>query len=87
MMCSVEKKDESQLVVIVLTMKTDGGREGSRCDNRTYQMREMNNSMSPLQQRCLLNDDRIQIRNGIDRNRDDEDAGCLVVRGSMEIHG
>lgn len=72
--------------VIVLTMITDSGGKMSRCD-RTYQKREMNNSMSPLQQRCLFNDNRIQIRNGIDRNRDD--AECLVKKldGDSQITG
>ena len=44
---------------------------------KTYRMREINNSMSPLQQRCLLNNDRIQIRDDeIDRNQSEYDAAC-----------
>lgn len=48
-----------------------------RKNSKTYRMREMNNSMSPLQQRCLLGNDRTQICAEIDRNRDDDDARCL----------
>ena len=70
---NVRKLDRSKIRCDVL-MEANVNSDGRK---KTYRMREINNSMSPLQQRCLLNNDRIQIRDDeIDRNQSEYDAAC-----------